>query len=60
MIYLSLTALAELRRRARIGQSSRYIACVMGVSHDDVRRCIRPLTVRGRLYARHSRAGGGK
>lgn len=60
MTGLSPAALAEARRRARIGQSSRYIAYAMNVSHDDVRRCVRPLTVRGRLHARHSRAGGGK
>lgn len=60
MTYLPRTALAELRRRARIGQSSRYIAYALGVSHDDVRRCIRPLTVRGRLHAHHSRAGRDK
>ncbi len=47
MTPMSPSALAEARRRARIGQSSRYIAYAMGVSHDDVRRCVRPLAVRG-------------
>lgn len=60
MTYMSPSAFAEARRRARIGQSSRYIAYAMGVSHDDARRCVRPLTVRGRLYARRNRAGDGK
>lgn len=47
----------EATRRARIGQSARYIANAMNVPAADVARIVRPLNRRGRLYARHSKPG---
>lgn len=50
----------EVTRRARVGQSARYIAYVMDLPGADVARIVRPLNQRGRLYARHSKPGRGK
>ncbi len=48
---------AEMLRRHNAGQTARYIARMLCMEKQAVRRVVRPLNQRGRLYDRHSRPG---
>ncbi len=48
---------AEMLRRHNAGQTARYIARMLSIEKQALRRVVRPLNQRGRLHDRHSRPG---
>lgn len=47
----------EALRRRSAGQTTRYIARILSMDRQEVRRLTRPLNRSGRLYSRRSKLG---